>query len=286
MRPRDLRSSPASAENRGVRPLLLALLAVAACLTGAASATAAPKPDSDAPRGASADWLPADTWVMQRWLPFDEQRLESALGLTTHEIFVRISASRETLNALARSRGVSTRTLATRLLASRHLKAGGTRRATLLARTRRVLDQSHLAAHMLGHVFHLRSVIGRPEQVFGVSMARFRTLYFHQHRTFAQIAAAGGTSEAKLRARALAASRAAGRAGVAAGAMSARENRILRARDAENFPSWAGYFVPRAQVQLQRAALVCHLPPRLTLRFRPAWSTDRFDAKGSPASVS
>jgi hypothetical protein len=245
-----------------VRPVFLAFLVVAACLIApVAGAAAAPRPDSDAPRGASVDWLPADTWVMERWLPFDEQRLESALGMSTSEIFVRISATRETLNALARSRHVATRTLATRLLASRHLKAGSVRRATMLARTRRVLTQSHLAAHMLGHVFHLRSVIGRPQQVFGVSAAAFHTLYFQQHRTFAQIAGVGGVNQATLRARAIAAGRATGRAGVAAGAMSARENRILRARDVANFTNWAGYRVPRSQVALPTHALLCHLPP-------------------------
>jgi hypothetical protein len=219
---------------------------------------ATPRPDSDAPAGAAADWLPHEPWVDQRWLPFDERALIVALGMPSEQIFDKVSASRRTLNQLAQAHGVSLGGLAARLLASRHLKSGSARRWTLLARTRRVLSQSHLAAHMLGHVFHLQSVIGDPRRTFGVSLQAFRSMYFFERRSFAEIAAAGGVSLTALRRRALAFSRVAGREGVVAGAMSARENRVLRARDAANFESWANYRVPGRAVVTH--GFLCHLP--------------------------
>jgi hypothetical protein len=236
------------------------LLACAASLVFVAAGQATIKPDSDAPAGAASDWLPHEQWVDQRWLPFDETALNTMLGMSTQQIFDKLSATRQTLDDLARSRGVDTHGLAARLLASRHLRAGTAQRRTMLTRTRRVLTQSHLAAHLLGHVFHMQSVIGDPQRTFGVSATDFRTLYFNDHRTFLEIAATGGLSAAKLRARVLAETRAAGRQGVRAGAMSARENRILRARDAAGFGSWAGYRTPSSQTASITHGLICHLP--------------------------
>ena len=63
----------------------LALLALAA--TPAAAQVQLPaKPqtaslDSDAPPGSPPHWLPGEQWVMQHWLPYDEQRLYSLLGV-------------------------------------------------------------------------------------------------------------------------------------------------------------------------------------------------------------
>jgi hypothetical protein len=149
--------------------------------------------------------------------------------------------------------------LAAHLLSSRHLKPGSVHRRTMLARTRRVLSQSHLAAHMLGHVFHMQSVIGDSHRTFGVSSQAFRSMYFSEHRSFSEIAAAGGVSRAALRRRALIFSRVAGQQGVDAGAMSARENAVLRARDVDGFENWATYRVPYRAAPLGRG-FVCHLP--------------------------
>jgi hypothetical protein len=240
--------------------LLVALALSLLSLSVASASAAAARPDSDAPSGASADWLPHEPWVDQRWLPFDEEALNSALGMSTQELFLKLSATRQTVNQLAAARGVSTRTLAAKLVATRHSRRGAAWRKTMLARTRRVLTQSHLAAHMLGHVFHERSVIGEPSKMFGVPAKTFRTMYFDQHRSFAEIASAGGVSLPALRRRALAASRAAGRAGVAAGAMSAHENRLLRARDVAGFRSWATYRIAVPTASLGHS-FVCHLPP-------------------------
>jgi hypothetical protein len=112
---------------------------------------------------------------------------------------------------------------------------------------------------MLGHVFHMQSVIGDPYRTFGVSPQAFRSMYFSEHHSFVEIAAAGGVSLTVLRRRALTFSRAAGRQGLAKGAMSALENRVLRARDAASFESWANYRVPVQAVVTH--GFLCHLAP-------------------------
>ena len=38
--------------------------------------------DSEAPPGSPPHWLPNERWVMQHWIPYDETRLYSLLGIT------------------------------------------------------------------------------------------------------------------------------------------------------------------------------------------------------------
>jgi hypothetical protein len=239
----------------------LATLAVAVGLSSAVAATpvsaSAPKPDSDAPAEASADWLPHEEWVGQRWLPFDEQVLERKLRMSAPEVWTYLSATRNSLNTLARSRGVATVGLAARLLSTRDVPRHSRRWRVLYARTRRVLDQPHLAAHMFGHVFHIWAVTARTHQTLGVTSSQFKELYGERHLSFLQVAASAGVDESTLRRRVMLASRRSGGQGVAKGAMSARENRVLRARDAASFTSWANYRVPGQAVVTR--GFVCHL---------------------------
>lgn len=245
-------------------PRLAAIVAVTVfVLCHAAFAVAGPvRPDSAAPAGASASWLPAEDWVMQRWIPFDERALTSRLGMPSEDIAAALDRSGVSLQTLARRRGVRVQGLAGRLLASRHLPQGSPLRATLLARTRRMLTQSHLTVHMLRHVFHTWTVTRDTQGIFGVGQERFDTLYFDQHRSMEEIAAKGGVADATLKRRALVAAERSGRMGVAAGALSARENRVLRARDRRLFRGWALYRVPVTAVTARAAerALLCHLP--------------------------
>ncbi len=224
------------------------------------ASASAPKPDSDAPAGASADWLPHEEWVGQRWLPFDEQVLERKLKMNATEIWTYLSATRSSLNTLARSRGVSTAGLSARLLSTRNVARHSRRWWVLRARTRRVLDQPHLGAHMLGHVFHLWAVTAHTEQTLGVTGSQFQELYGERRLSFLQVAAAAGVDESTLRSRVMAASRRSGAQGVAKGAMSARENRVLRALDAANFESWANYRMSGQAVVTH--GLLCQLPSR------------------------
>jgi hypothetical protein len=220
------------------------------------ASASAPRPDSDAPAGAPADWLPHEEWVGQRWLPFDEQVLERKLKMSATDVWTHLSATRTSLNTLARSRGVSTTGLAARLVSARHVPRHSRRWRVLYARTRRVLDQPHLGAHMLGHIFHVWAVTAHTKQTLGVTGSQFKELYGERHLSFLQVAAAAGVDEATLRSRVMAASRGSGAQGVAKGAMSARENRILRARDAASFESWANYRVPGQAIVTH--GFLCH----------------------------
>jgi hypothetical protein len=229
----------------GLLLTLLLVLCFGAAATPASAEQHSTRPDSAAPAGSAPSWLPQEAWVLQRWVPFDEPALERRLRMDTSAIAQSLDASGATLAGLARARGVPTKGLAERLVASRRLPAGSPLRAVLLRRTRRVLSQSHLAVHLLSHVFHTWTVTRDTEDIFGVPQARVTQLYQADGLSMQAIAAQGGVALARLRARALKASVAAGRAGRAVGALSVTENRILRARDRRNFASWAAYRVPR-----------------------------------------
>ena len=77
---------------------------VLACSLTAAVAAPAQAADSDAPKGAPANWLPPEEWVNLLWLPYDESRLYSLLHMTRGQVFrwVRIDAT-NTLAELGRA---------------------------------------------------------------------------------------------------------------------------------------------------------------------------------------
>ncbi len=126
------------------------------------------RPDSDAPAGAKAHWLPKDAWVMQHFLPFDEARLYALLGVTRKDVRKHLKTHGNTLAQLAAQHGFPDQAkLAAGLLGERA-------NPTLLARTNDVLDQSHLAQHVLFHVFHDPKIAQHAEDLFGVSKPEFR----------------------------------------------------------------------------------------------------------------
>ncbi|WP_445148159.1 hypothetical protein [Baekduia sp. Peel2402] len=234
------------------RPQKLALLmSVVLAGLGALSPLASADPikaDSAAPVGAAPDWLPAESWVMERWVPFNEAKLVSIFQEDTSGIASELDRTGLTLNELARQRGIPTRTLAGRLVASRHLTRRSKLRATLLQRTRRVLSQSHLSVHLLSHVFHTWTITRKTQSVFGVNQSRFSELYFVRGLTMQEVAAVGGIRPNALRIRALRAAAVAGQRGIQNGAMSTAENRVLRTRDRLNYQKWAEYHVPVRRV--------------------------------------
>src|SRR3954466_2635681 len=62
-------------------------------------------PDSLAPKGAPAHWLPPEPWVYNHWLPFDERRLYRLLGHTREQLWQQLRDDRRTLAELAARRG-------------------------------------------------------------------------------------------------------------------------------------------------------------------------------------
>lgn len=215
--------------------LLGAAVAFALAIAAPAGAYTPTRPDSDAPPGAAPDWLPDEPWVMERWMPFDEAQLHRVLRLDANRVWMGLDQSM-TLRAMAVARGVPTRGLADRLLASRRGTVPARTYRILRSRTRRMLTQQHLGEHMLWHVFHQRSVLQQAPGVLAL-----------------------GLSLSELRARALSAAGASGRRGVRNGAMSARENRFLRARDRQVTDAWLGRPTTGTVARAARTPVLCPL---------------------------
>src|SRR4051795_8158574 len=86
------------------------LLTVILVLLAAAPASAQTKPqtkslDSEAPPGSPPHWLPNETWVMQHWLPYDETRLYSLLGVTRGDVWRWLRDDTRNLAGLAAEHG-------------------------------------------------------------------------------------------------------------------------------------------------------------------------------------
>src|SRR4051812_6537843 len=62
-------------------------------------------PDSLAPKGAPAHWLPPEDWVYDHWLPYDETRLYSLLGITRTDLWNQLRDDRQTVAQLAAQHG-------------------------------------------------------------------------------------------------------------------------------------------------------------------------------------
>src|SRR3954447_12036143 len=73
--------------------------------------------DSEAPPGSPPHWLPNETWVMQHWLPYDETRLYSLLGVTRGDVWRWLRDDTRTLAGLAAQRGWNAHDLARELVA-------------------------------------------------------------------------------------------------------------------------------------------------------------------------
>ncbi|HEX2086097.1 MAG TPA: hypothetical protein VHF89_10475 [Solirubrobacteraceae bacterium] len=216
-------------------PLRPALLAVLCLLAAASPAGAAERPDSDAPPGAPPAWLPAEEWVMERWLPFEEARLHEVLGVDRTEAYFFLRDGDRTLHDLARLRGVPVEGLGERLLAPRRAHVGAALWRVLRARTERVLTQGHLAEHMLGHVFHHWAIWRDPARSFGVARARYEAI---EHLAPVEVARRGGLTAARFRRRVLALLAATRAEGVASGALPPAEARAMRSMLAGAIDRW------------------------------------------------
>jgi hypothetical protein len=180
--------------------LLTALLVALAVLAAGLSASPAHAMDSHAPRGARADWLPSAEWVMSSWLPYDEARLDTLLRTDRAELAHWLD-DRRSLGDLARRRGwTDMDRLAGALVAPRRGHVSVATLRALRRHARDTLTQSHLARHVLFHIFHTSALITAAPNVFGMSPARFRTLR-DTGMSPQRIAARGTLPAAELRVR-------------------------------------------------------------------------------------
>lgn len=110
-----------------------------------------PGPDSDAPPGATVDWLPNEDWVMQHWLPYTERDLWRVLRTNRFEI--QNSLRVRPLAGLARRKHMSTRKVLRRLMAPVR-REYPSRYRLLYSRAQRTFTQRHLMQHMFFHPLH------------------------------------------------------------------------------------------------------------------------------------
>jgi hypothetical protein len=199
----------------------IAVLVCLLLLAFPAIASANLRPDSAAPPGADASWLPSEEWVMERWSPFDTQRLSALLGNAS--VYEYLHRGAGNLKQLARSRGVPVKGLARRLVVPRKPSLSRSEYRVMLQRTERMLDQRHLAEHVIGHTFHHWSIWLRPEEIWG---PQYRSLE-EQGLSIPDISGHVDIDTATLRRMILERLDAAGRRGVAKHAMSAAQERLL-----------------------------------------------------------
>src|SRR4051812_17397691 len=75
---------------RTLATVLAGLVLAGACTHGAAAQVLPPQTasqDSMAPAGAPPHWLPADRWVMEHWIPFEESELYRLLGVSHYDVW-------------------------------------------------------------------------------------------------------------------------------------------------------------------------------------------------------
>src|SRR4051794_14366999 len=158
---------------------VLVLSLVFFALAAPASAQTTPQTtslDSEAPPGSPPHWLPNEPWVMQHWLPYDETRLYSLLGITRGDVWRWLRDDTRNLAGLAALHGWNDpHALARELVAPWHLR-DPKRRAVLESRALRTLTQGHLSQHIFFHSLHQNAIPDAAPKIFGTSTARFRDL--------------------------------------------------------------------------------------------------------------
>jgi len=194
--------------------------------------------DSEAPVDAPAHWLPPEDWVYNHWLPYDEGRLYSLLGVTRGQIWRQLRDDRHNLAELAADRGwPDPAKLATALVAPR---AGDVTPATLKilrARAQRTITQGHLSQHLLFHSLHQFAIPSEAPAIFGVTDAEFRELRRGEQSPL-EIGRLHGRSPSRVQALSSGVLLERVRFGTDTGVMSERQGRILLRRQVSQLPRW------------------------------------------------
>ena len=223
--------------------LILALLAFAA--TPAVAQVQLPAQpqtaslDSDAPPGSPPHWLPGEQWVMQHWLPYDEQRLYSLLGVDRGVIWRYLRDDTRNLAQLAQERGWEPAELARELVAPwRGQLRDPDRLALLEQRALRTLTQGHLSQHLFFHSLHQEAIPTHATRIFGVaSRAEWSTLRRSELSPL-QICRLNGLPRGHAQEQAAATLRAYADKGVARQSIPAAQAERLLSRQLRQLPRW------------------------------------------------
>jgi Tol biopolymer transport system component/plastocyanin len=221
-----------------VRRLALLCVAVLAALPAVA---AAKSNDSLAPPDAPPHWLPPEPWVYNHWIPYDEGRLYALLHITREQLWQQLRDDHRNVADLARRHGWrDPQRLAAALVAPWRGRVGPERLSVLRERALRTITQGHLAQHLFFHSLHQFAIPSAARQIFGVRDAAFRDIRRTLELSPLTIARLHGRSPARVEERSVAVLRDRVRAGVVGHAMTARQGRILLARQITQLPRWLG----------------------------------------------
>ena len=124
------------------------------------------KPDTDAPPGATQDWLPDEPWVMNRWLPYREQDMRRILRTNRTELMHWLH--HRPLGDLARAKNLDPAKVLQSIMRPVRREYPHHYRA-LWQRARRTFTQRHLMQHMLFHPFHVRAYTRAVPKALGVT---------------------------------------------------------------------------------------------------------------------
>ncbi|HYH89006.1 MAG TPA: hypothetical protein VEX67_07220 [Solirubrobacteraceae bacterium] len=195
--------------------------------------------DSEAPKGAPPHWLPGEQWVMQHWLPYDERRLYSLLGVDRGVIWRQLRDDTRNLAQLAEQRGWEPQALARELVAPWRGELRDPQRLALLERRAlRTLTQGHLAQHLFFHSLHQEAIPSHATAIFGVaSRAEWSTLRRSELSPL-QICRLNGLPRSHAQEQATATLREYAGKGVARQSMPAAQAQRLLSRQLRQLPRW------------------------------------------------
>lgn len=134
---------------------------------------------------------------MEHWLPYDDSRLTRVLGTGRGGLVAQVQDNEHTLAQLALKRGKDPVRLAGYLVRPWRGHVSAARYRTLRRRASETLTQSHLANHLLGHPFHVRSLQLHTLPIFGVNNHELGMLRA-QGQSFYDIGVANGHSRSEI----------------------------------------------------------------------------------------
>ena len=267
-----------------MRTGLLAVAAVVVVLCGVSAAQATHEegieppvagraPDSAAPPNSAPHWLPPDGWIHVHWIPFDERRLYQLLRSNRAELWSWLRHDVQTLAELGRQRGwPDPQRLAAALVAPRAKHVSAAKLRTLRRRAYQIVDQGHLAQHLLLHMLHQEVGPRHAPHLFGVH----DTAAFQAQRRLDLSPLRIGRQQGRTRwqmQRALEHElRAAAREGVSNGDTSARQAQTVLQRQLRQVPRWLGEDHYNGPPQTVRGSL--------RFPFRPSFASPVLSADG------
>lgn len=203
-----------------------------------ASTLARSSQDPLAPPGAGPRWLPCEDWAMNHWVPYDEARLFTLLGVDRAAVgrWLRRDDIHD-LAQLVRRRGLDPRAVAEELVDAWAGAAPETQRSVLHDRAVRTLTQGHLAQHLFFHFAHYPEVALRARSVFGVGPLAYRRFRLAGW-TPGEIARRRGRSPAGVSALADAILRTGAARGVASYATPPAQAELMLTLQRQNLGAW------------------------------------------------